>query len=260
MKLRSLLQVALTISIICVSYRAEAVSEFRAFIKGDENLFAGPGANYGAAPAAHATAGEELLVLGSSVGGGWTLVLKPDGGEGWLPTARLDLVRVTPSGLDDFAMLVDRRRRLATNWAFFLGLAGGSGPMGFGGGAAVSVNLAAEGLLGEKIDQFEIITGLNAYMGQATATTKRKVITEIPLALQWLGRFGPRGALLVGPRLGLSAMTDPTFTTGSRAVPFVFGVHARYYPDDVFGFYWESLVLYRSVQYVEQTVGMSFRF
>lgn len=249
-----------------VPIRARAASEFRGFVKAEESLYSGPGASYGPVGGERTKPGEELLVLGSSVGGAWTLVLREDGSEGWVPTSRLDLVRVTPSELDRFQLTVDRKRRLTSRWIGNVGPLGGTGPLGFGAGVTLYANLARNGFATFKSDQLELGVGFNLYTGQVAYNAKtdtvvsKRSFSEIPISLLWLGRFGPRGAFMIGSRLGVSVMSDPTFPAGRRALPFTVGVQMRYYPDDVYGFYSEGTAIIRSVQYVAFSTGMSFRF
>lgn len=253
-------RVLLGLVVLLVSLPAKAVSEYRGYARTDERLYSGPGSGYDVLETKSLAKREEILVLGNSVGGGWTLVLCYDGTEGWVPTGRLELVRVVPSEFDRFELLVQRKRRATSRWMIHAGVQGGTGTLGFGVGGMIYLNTARDGLFGKKSDQLEIGTGFNIYLGQASPTAARKAFGEVPISVLWLGRFGGRGALLVGPRLGASVIADPAYPTGTRAVPFVGGLHARYYPDEDYGFYWESLVMSRSVQYVVQTVGLSLRF
>lgn len=212
---------------------------------------------------------EVVFVLGTSVDGHWSQVMKKSGETGWITLNLVDLYRVDRADYDDLYYVMLRERRHTTRWTWNAGLSYGPTPMGIGAESTLHYNFAKRGVFNANVDQIELASGFRYHLGADPAPALKpdgtlynksaKAFWEIPVYLLWMLRLGARGEWMFGPRLGFSIIKD-SFNRFEYAVPGLTGFEMRYFPGDSLGFTWNVWAQMRSVIYYQTSFGLSYRF
>lgn len=240
------------------SWGQVAATQFRAVTKSAVVLNQGPGDKYSPTEQTM-NEGEVLLVLGTSTGGLWLNVMRNNGTEGWIPKDKAELYRVPIFQMDEMDELFQKKRRVTSDWIVDLTVRMASAPNALGLAGTAWWIPFERGLTGKKIDQLEVGFGV-AYGLRIFNSTglDGKAYGEMAVLGQWMFRMPPRGSLMAGPKAGLAMVDDKA--TGKVAPHIVWGVAARYFPYDSFGFTMEILTAQRLDFFVTREVGVSFRF
>jgi hypothetical protein len=263
-----MMRIFLFLATLCVAVQAYAFSEFNGVVREASPLYNEPNEASGQTGDV-VEAKETVFILGSSVGGLWSKVLKRGGETGWMPLRLLDLQRISQLEYDAYFHAFQRQTRRTSRFTFEAGVSRGTVPLGLGAEAWLWFNPLRDGLLDIKEEQFELGVGYSYHLGvnpNAIADKEGNLVSPksrnfraIPLVVQWLFRFGERGTFMTGPRFGLAIVNDP-FSRFDNTLPMLAGWNIRYFPGEDFGVFVTGQVLLSEANYYSGHFGMTYRY
>ncbi len=236
--------------IFVLSAQAQGVWQGKA--KVSSPLYKGPGETYGLMEDS-VVRGESLLISGISPGKKWYSVVKSNGVSAWIPLHRVERLSLPSEEAKELGTIFRLKRRVTSRFITQVSGTYGSRPLAVGARAQFFLNLTENGLVGKRVDQVEVGAGLG-YHHYA-----KEPFFELPVHVQWIFRPPSTNSFMIGPKLGLSFMKDPTFPY-DVAIPVEAGLHGRYFWSDYYGYFFEGSMLIRSVIYYMGSAGFVARF
>lgn len=211
-------------------------------------LYSGPDEAYPLTGAA-VEAQEPVLILGIGAKN-WYRVLRENGNEGWILTSRVERGPVDADEAFELESTLRLKHRIKSYWSMAAGgMAGFRGqdrnyyPL-VGGRVYSLYNFAPRGLIGQKVDQFELVMGVGSFLYRGD------VNVELPLGLLWILRPPAWNSFMIGPKIGVTFIEEIPTDYKIDAF-FETGLHARFFWNDDWGVFTEAMVqMKRNVAFV----------